>query len=194
MSQLRAWACALDGDICGKSISCPGPAHSRADRSLSVTPSATAPDGFVTYSHAGDDWQACRDYVREKLGIAKDSWERAPKARLTAAPRRPVQSPPDDDDDRVRAALAIWESSTDLRRTAGGLYLRRDRQLKTAEDLSSCLRWHAPSRALVGLFRDVESNEPRAITRIFIDAEGHSAANFLARLAAVQSSSIATKT
>jgi putative DNA primase/helicase len=172
MSQLKSWAHTLGGSICGRSVLCPGPGHSRSDRSLSVTPSSAAPDGFITYSHSGDDWQACRDYVREKLGLP-DSWKRAPKARPAVPGRRMVQSSPDDDDGLVRAALKIWESSTDFRRTAGGHYLRRDRQLKTAEDFSPFLRWHAPSRALVGLFRDVESNEPRAITRIFIDAEGH---------------------
>jgi hypothetical protein len=32
-----------------------GPAHSGEDRSLSVKLDNTAPDGFVVYSHAGDD-------------------------------------------------------------------------------------------------------------------------------------------
>ena len=40
------------------------------DRSLSVRPSPTAPDGFIVHSHAGDDALACKDYVRSKIGAA----------------------------------------------------------------------------------------------------------------------------
>jgi putative DNA primase/helicase len=60
---------ALGGQICGgKQLSCPGPGHSARDRSLSILIDANAPDGFVLHSHAGDDWQDCRNYVRQLLG------------------------------------------------------------------------------------------------------------------------------
>jgi hypothetical protein len=48
----------------------PGPGHSAADRSLSVKLDAAAPDGFIVTSFAGDDALACKDYVREKLGLS----------------------------------------------------------------------------------------------------------------------------
>ena len=68
-TQLRTWAAALRGDVSGASILCPGPGHSERDRSLSVTPSAAAPDGFLVHSFAGDDTIACKDYVRTKLDL-----------------------------------------------------------------------------------------------------------------------------
>lgn len=67
---LKAWAWALGGEVSGSGVICPGPGHSAHDRSLSVTPSATAPDGFVVNSFSpGDDPIACKDYVRTKLGL-----------------------------------------------------------------------------------------------------------------------------
>jgi putative DNA primase/helicase len=68
MSALRSMAQALGGDVAGASVICPGPGHSPRDRSLSVTLLATAPDGFIVFSHAGDDWRACRAHVLERLG------------------------------------------------------------------------------------------------------------------------------
>jgi hypothetical protein len=68
-TQLKSWATALGGDVSGNSVRAPGPGHSAPDRSLSVTPSATAPDGFLVHSFSGDDPIACKDYVRAKLGM-----------------------------------------------------------------------------------------------------------------------------
>jgi hypothetical protein len=67
--QLKSWAAALGGDVSGRGVRCPGPGHSAIDRSLSVTPSAAAPDGFIVHSFSGDDPIACKDYVRAKLGL-----------------------------------------------------------------------------------------------------------------------------
>ncbi|MFZ3325662.1 MAG: hypothetical protein WA231_07105 [Methylocella sp.] len=63
-TRLRSWAQALCGDVSGSGVICPGPGHSARDRSLSVTPSVTAPNGFLVNSFAGDDPIACLDYVR----------------------------------------------------------------------------------------------------------------------------------
>lgn len=67
-AQLRSWAQALGGDVSGRGVICPGPGHSTRDRSLSVTPSAGAPDGFLVHSFSGDDPIVCKDYIRTKLG------------------------------------------------------------------------------------------------------------------------------
>ena len=69
MTSLPEIARALGGEVCGGQILAPGPGHSPKDRSLSLKPIVDAPDGFVVHSFAGDDPIACRDYVREKLGL-----------------------------------------------------------------------------------------------------------------------------
>jgi putative DNA primase/helicase len=79
MSALRSWAHALGGEASGRGVICPGPGHSARDRSLSVTPSATAPNGFLVNSFAGDDPLICLDYVRAKLGLPEFSPERTRK-------------------------------------------------------------------------------------------------------------------
>jgi hypothetical protein len=59
-------------------ILCPGPDHSGADRSLTVTIDPMAPDGFVVHSYAGDDWQRCKAYVLQSIA--------SPSPRLRVAP------------------------------------------------------------------------------------------------------------
>src|SRR6478672_59603 len=59
----------LRGEVSGGQVLCPGPAHGATDRSLSVLVDANAPDGFVVHSFADDDAIACKDYVRDKLGL-----------------------------------------------------------------------------------------------------------------------------
>jgi hypothetical protein len=78
----RVVARALGGDLCGRNnIIAPGPSHSPADRSLAVKLNPTAPDGFLVYSHAGDDWRECRDHVRRRLGLP--AWEQATNNAVT---------------------------------------------------------------------------------------------------------------
>ncbi|MGB6326846.1 MAG: virulence-associated protein E, partial [Methylocella sp.] len=65
---LQSWAKLLGGEGSGVQVLCPGPGHSASDRSLSVK---IGKDGEpMVHSHAGDDWQTCRDYVRQRLGMA----------------------------------------------------------------------------------------------------------------------------
>jgi hypothetical protein len=94
---LRALARAFGGIVSGGQVLVPGPNHSAKDRSLCVRLSATAPDGFVVFSHANDDFAACRDYVRERLGLKRE-W-RAPSTSTRPEPTR------EQDDDR---ALWLW--------------------------------------------------------------------------------------
>jgi hypothetical protein len=70
MIDARSVALALGGEVAGRNtILAPGPGHSRKDRSLAVRLDQTAPSGFLVFSHAGDDWKTCRDYVRRTLGL-----------------------------------------------------------------------------------------------------------------------------
>jgi putative DNA primase/helicase len=165
-ASLREIARALGGEVAGRQVSCAGPGHSPRDRSLSVKISR---DGnILVHSFAGDDWRLCADYVHERLGLpafgargAFDKSERRPRP----VKREPRQSSPD-------YALAIWRDAVDLRGTLGELYLRRDRGLDCSEDVPHCLRWDKKNRALIALFRDIATDEPRPISRIFLDAEG----------------------
>jgi hypothetical protein len=69
-TDVRAAARALGGEISGRDgVVCPGPGHSRQDRSLSVKFDANAPDGFVVNSFANDDPIVCKDHVSERLGL-----------------------------------------------------------------------------------------------------------------------------
>jgi putative DNA primase/helicase len=95
MTALQQLAQALGGVVTGDSVLCPGPRHTPRDRSLAVKLSATADDGFVCYSHAGDDWRICRDHVLERLGHARRERRRSP----------PV--------DRSAAAVMLWNKSDD---------------------------------------------------------------------------------
>jgi hypothetical protein len=67
---LRSLAHALGGDVSSGQVLAPGPGHSAADRSMSVRPDSSAPDGFVVHSFSTDDPIICKDYVRKKLGLA----------------------------------------------------------------------------------------------------------------------------
>ena len=66
---LKSIARALGGEATGGQVLCPGPGHGPKDRSLAVKPDSSAPGGFVVFSHADDDPIACKDYVREQLGL-----------------------------------------------------------------------------------------------------------------------------
>lgn len=74
---------ALGGDVRGNSVVCSGPGHTPGDRSLHVT--FTSDGDFVVHSFAGDDWRACRDYVRERLGLNHE-WPSPRTAALVPMP------------------------------------------------------------------------------------------------------------
>jgi hypothetical protein len=83
MTHISHAAAALGGDASGRdTILCPGPGHSPKDRSLSVKLDPTAPDGFLTRSHAGDDWRECRAR-RNRIGLST-TYNEIRVGRLTA--------------------------------------------------------------------------------------------------------------
>ena len=91
MIDLRGLARALGGEVSGAQVLAPGPGHRKRDRSLSVTFSATSPDGFLAFSHSGDDWRDCRDHVRDRLGLPRDGWKERPH-RPAPRPRNDTAS------------------------------------------------------------------------------------------------------
>ena len=134
----------------------PGPGHSPKDRSLAVMLSSTAADGFVVYSHAGDDPIECKDYVRERSGLApfKPRGAAIDKQRsITAWWKSRSATSERLGEARVKAGLRIWEEAEPLRSpassrrntfTLGWRYLteRRGLHIGLLDDLSHALRWH----------------------------------------------------
>ena len=173
ISSLREAARLLDGEVSGEQILCPGPGHSRRDRSLSVRVSWT--DGFIVHSFTGDDWRLCRDHVRERLGLCRETLARRPKE----ARRRPPSPQPVDDDheEKTASALALWRGSLDPRGTPVETYLRsRGLGMLT----SAALRFHAGLRhptagiwpVMVALVTNGADGRPIAIHRTFLARDG----------------------
>jgi hypothetical protein len=132
---LKKWAAALGGDVSGRGVICPGPGHSARDRSLSVTPSAAAPDGFVVYSHSVDDWLICRDHVRARLGLpafrpgppqkpAPGARHDAPCHKDSGEPSKAATRPPDNGG---RAAWLLGCRNPITENCPVGRYLREAR-------------------------------------------------------------------
>lgn len=169
MIDLRTIARALGGDVAGSQVIAPGPGHSPRDRSMTIRLSSTSLDGFICFSHAGDDFRDCRDYIRSKLGLDPDGWKKSNEPNF-----QPVRPTPENRDKETGTAeaLAIWRASVDPHGTLAERYLN-SRGLELPDDLAGdVLRWNVGINALVGLFRNVHSGEPQAITRIYLDREG----------------------
>lgn len=176
MMDLRSAARALGGEVAGRGIVCPGPNHSRRDRSLSVLFDASAPGGFTLHSHAGDDFGACRDYVRDRLGLID------PKAQPAPSPREPIkggnETLPPSASDRVVLALRIWREAREAAESPVARYLAH-RGLDLVDDVHAVLRFHpscpfAGSRtpAMVALVRNIVTNQPQAIHRSALSHDG----------------------
>jgi putative DNA primase/helicase len=184
MSDLRAIVRALGGEIAGGQVLAPGPGHSARDRSMSVRLSPSAPDGFLAFSHAGDGWRACRDYVRDRLGLPRAAWkeDRGRYQRPTLAVRTAVAPKPKDepqrapgafsppDGDRIAEAIQRWREGVDPQGTLAEKYLN-SRALALADFAGEVLRWHPGVGAMLALFRNLHTNRPQAISRTFLDAK-----------------------
>jgi hypothetical protein len=181
-------------------VQCPGPGHSPSDRSLAVRIDPRAPDGFVCYSHCGDDWKQCRDHVRERLGLP--AWQPGDEYRRRTVPRRQVakwdfaittaaantvpQAWDADELDRISRARNIWDEAVDPRGTLAETYLRQHRKLDLPNELAgTVLRFHGacPWRnentgttdrvpALIAPFRAINDNSITAVHRIRLNADG----------------------
>jgi hypothetical protein len=170
MIDLRTIAAALGGEVaCGQVIA-PGPGHSPRDRSMTVRLSADSPDGFICFSHAGDDFRDCRDYIRSKLGLDPDGWKRKDGVSFQVETKSaPVFR---DKESGKSEAGAIWRASVDPRGTLAEKYLN-SRGLELPYELAGeVLRWNVEINALIGLFRNVHTGDRQAITRIYLDRDG----------------------
>jgi hypothetical protein len=187
------FAKALGGEVSGHDrVLAPGPGHSPKDRSLSIRLCATAPDGFLVHSHAGDDWKGCRDYVRQRLGLP--NWEPGDGREQQRTIHRGfvdkwdfaavddeveiIKPYSDDELRRIENARRLWNECIDPRGTPAEAYLRT-RALIIHDDLAGpVLRFHPkmPCRnedtgrydylpCLVACFRSFDTDEVVAIHR-----------------------------
>jgi putative DNA primase/helicase len=162
---------ALGGKVIGRdTVRAPGPGHSRADDSLVVWLDAGAPEGFRTFSHAGDDWRVCCHHVRAALGIPSRTPDKA--VRFWS---RPIEAHADNGADRIARAIAWWQKSSPLPGTMGERYLVERRHLpidKLGDDLSHVLRWHAGRKCIVALMTDPVKGMPTGVHRTFLANDG----------------------
>jgi putative DNA primase/helicase len=170
MNALRSMAAALGGDVMkgrdGPYILCPGPGHSAADRSLSVTPSSTAPDGFIVNSFANNDWRVCRDHVAGRLGRPRDRHQ----APARAMPRS----------DPSAGHLALWKEAKDPRNTIVQTYLS-GRGLALPDDIAGrVVRFHPACPfgpgvrhpCMITAFRSIADDSLQAIHRTALTPDG----------------------
>ncbi|WP_447673643.1 DUF7146 domain-containing protein [Methylobacterium fujisawaense] len=178
---LRSAARVLGGEVVGRGIVCPGPHHSRRDRSLSILFDTSAPGGFTLHSHAGDDFGACRDYVRDRLGIGVQVGHPFKTAKAQVAPScggGGYSPPPPSGSDRTGLALQIWREAREPAGSPVARYLAR-RGLDLVDDVTEVLRFHPSclfaggrTPAMVALVRNVITNQPQAIHRTALNREG----------------------
>lgn len=168
---LRTLRAALGGDIAGAQVLCPGPNHSKRDRSLAVKPTAT---GVLVFSHAGDDWRECRNYVYQRLGWQRERWRDQPqtfeRVRHQSEPRQ-----------NTECAKAIWAEGQDPPGTLAEEYLAARKLHLPLEVLGSVLRFHprCPWKCddkfisipcLIAAFTSIDNNDVvTAIHRIRVD-------------------------
>ena len=67
--------------------------------------------------------------------------------------------------------MRLWDQGVDPRGTPGETYLRSRRLELDSDVAGEVLRWHPHLRAMLALFRNIQTNEPQAISRTFLDHE-----------------------
>lgn len=170
-----AIAHALGGEVRTGNVLAPGPGHSRNDRSMSVTLSSTAPDGFTVFSFAGDDWQTCKDYVRQRLGQTSFEQDRQSAASAPCTSKTSTSE----------IALQLWSESYSIKKTPVQSYLSNRGTPAPPELLNGeALRFHpeCPFRlesgktarlpAMIGLMRNIITNVPQGVHRTALKLDG----------------------
>ncbi|MCW6506903.1 DUF7146 domain-containing protein [Lichenifustis flavocetrariae] len=177
---LRRVARILGGEVVRGAVLAPGPGHSRSDRSLSVRYSVNSPDGFIVFSHSGDDFRTCRDFVRERLGLPQGV-----RRERTGAPVPHAAVQVQDDEGRIERAVAIWDEAQDPRGTPVEHYLVGRALNLDAATVGASLRFHpaCPWKekatgemlrvpAMVAALRQVDTDRITAVHRTRLSADG----------------------
>lgn len=167
----------LGGEAVGRDrVLCPGPGHSGRDRSLSVRLGAGG-EGFMVHSFAGDPVEACRDHVRDRLGLEPFR----PLSRRPNAPTLVTRPPaPREEISRSEAALRIWRRAIDPAGTPVEAHLERRCLPPLPPGVSGrAIRWSGhrgdvdgAAGCMVALFRDAKSDRPVAVHRTFLASDG----------------------
>ncbi|AUX76289.1 DUF7146 domain-containing protein [Sinorhizobium fredii] len=167
----------LDGEL-GRNgiVTCPGPGHSAKDRSLSVWFDG---DDLRVYSFAGDDWQVCKDFVRERLGLP--AWEPGKGQKRTPALAARRRSADRDEVARIDVVRRLWGQAEDPRVAPVMTYLRHRGLPPLDDDQIPVFRYHPRCPfdgehvpALIARFSPIENDpgrraEPTALFRIRLD-------------------------
>ena len=182
---IRTAAHLLGGTVCGHNrILCPGPGHTRRDRSLSVA--FVGADEPIVHSFAGDDWRACKDHVARLLGLPE--WRRrqdVEEVRRHEAKRAlRAKTEAETEAKNTRIARLIWNGGVDPRGTAAELYLK-SRRLALTADACAVLRFHPAAKwgvdpdhpefppgrhpTLLAAFQDIETDKLTGIHRVRVD-------------------------
>lgn len=157
---IRQAARLLRGHVAGRnSVLCPGPGHSRTDRSLSVTFTA---DGFITNSFASDDWRDCRDHVKAALGWADDQ---PAKVESFAVDTSALTA---DEEERIEAARQLWMSAVPIKGTLAEAYL----SFRGLAYDGEAIRFRPACRSMIAMMTDAITGEPCGVHRTFLDADG----------------------
>jgi len=179
MLSLRALAHALGGEVDRNQVRAPGPYHSPKDRSMWVRLSPQAPDGILCGSFASQDWRECKDYVRQRLGIARDETYKAAPSTERVAP-----STSNDDVEKIKRARIVWSNAQSPYGTLVETYLK-SRALILPDDIDHVIRFH-PATAwkdeasgelihvpcMIAAFRNIDTNEITGIHRTRLSPEG----------------------
>lgn len=168
----------LGGKIYGNVLRAPGPGHSKDDDSMAIWSDPRAPHGIRVFSHAGNDWELCTDYIVSKAGLPPWEPRRTPRAPI-AHPAPPV-SQASDNRARIQNAVSIFREGLPIEGTPVTRYFeRRGVDASKLPGLHHALRWHPACPweqgrhgAMVALMTDAITGEPRAIHRTAISGAG----------------------
>jgi hypothetical protein len=127
-------------------------------------------DGFITYS--------CARCGVHGYAHSSPDWRKRIPADLPQRRQSIVVQQVDAERDRLDYAHSVWRAARPLRGSLGEAYLA-SRAIRLGDDLHHVLRFHPAltyegrkTPAIVALFRDIVTDAPRGIHRIFLDSFG----------------------
>jgi hypothetical protein len=171
---LNAMARALGGEASGGQVLCPGPGHSRKDRSLAVR--LTREGRILCHSFAGDDSRVCQEHVRAALGLPSDAWR---GNHPQGSHNRHLERLKPRSGDHKDLALSIWRDSGEPRDTLVEKYLASRRLELPQKAAGEVIRFHPACPfgaerfpALICLVRNIRTNQPQAIQRTALNPDG----------------------